>query len=186
VEGFRVIKVQCLPLGARRLTYLYANGSRGWLFDKKGYRKMQDHVNALVSGIRLPPRRNARLVGIGGTVRALARYHRSKSKGRSTGMGEDVMSAREVARDTNQFSRMGSRRLLSLASVGRGRAETMQAGSCVINLLMKAAGASHLIASPEGLREGALELFLNDRRWFRSKKLEATTVERVLVGKGGR
>jgi len=184
VEGFRVKKVMCLPLGARRLTYLYANGSKEWVFDKKGYGKMLDHVCNLVSGIKLPPGRGARLVGVGGTVRALARYRRSKVKSRS--MGEDSLTAREVARDAGEFYRMKRRELLSLSSVGRGRAETMQAGSCVVNQLIKVVGARELIASPYGLREGALTLFLHDRRWFKSKKLEASAVDRLLASKGGK
>jgi exopolyphosphatase/guanosine-5'-triphosphate,3'-diphosphate pyrophosphatase len=185
VEDFKVKKVQCLPLGARRLTYLYANASGGWLFDRKGYRRMQDCILAMISGVRLPSRRNARLVGVGGTVRALARYHRAKSRWKEAGMGEDVMSALEVARSTGEFSRMKKRELLSLPSIGRGRAETMQAGSCVINLLIKAVGARDLTASPDGLREGALTMFLHDRRWFKSKKLETITVDRLLAGRGG-
>ena len=184
-EDFRVKQVQCLPLGARRLTYLYANESRGWLFDQRGYGRMRDHVLSLVSRVRLPPRRNAKLVGIGGTVRALARYHRWKLRFKKSGADEDVMTANEVARAASQFSKMRRRELLSLPSVGRGRAETMQAGSYVINVLMKTVGARVLTASADGLREGALTIFLHDRRWFRSKKLETSTVERLLGAKEG-
>jgi len=183
-EGFKVKKVMCLPLGARRLTYLYAEGSKGWMFDKKGYGRMQQHVRNLVSGIGLPRGRGARLVGIGGTVRALARYRRSKVKSKSA--GEDSVTAREVARIAGEFYRMKRRELLSLKSVGRERAETMQAGSCVVNQLIKAVGASELIASPYGLREGALTLFLHDRHWFKSKKLEVPTVDRLVAAGGGR
>ena len=100
--------------------------------------------------------------------------------------GRDVMSALEVARTAGRFSRMKRRELLSLASVGRGRAETMQAGSCVINLLTKVTRAHELVISPDGLREGALALFLHDRHWFRSRKLESATVERLLATRRGK
>ncbi len=184
-EEFRVKKVLCLPLGARRLSYLYGSPKKGGLFVRKDYERMKDHILELLpSRKELRLAKKTKLVGIGGTVRALASYHADKSKYPFEKLHNYVMDYDEVAWTTTQFYRMKRRQMRSLRSMGQARAETMPAGSCVVRLLMKSLGISELVASTHGLREGTLSLFLHDHRWFTARSFEPATIDRQLGSSG--
>jgi exopolyphosphatase / guanosine-5'-triphosphate,3'-diphosphate pyrophosphatase len=184
-EDFKVKKVLCLPLGARRLTYLYGSPKKGGLFVRKDYERMKDHILELLpSRKELRLAKKTRLIGVGGTVRALASYHADKSKYPFEKLHNYVMDYDEVAWTTSQFFRMKRRQMRSLRSMGQARAETMPAGSCVIRLLMKSLGISELAASTHGLREGSLALFLHDHRWFTARSFEPATIDRQLTSAG--
>ena len=186
-EEFKVKKVLCLPLGARRLSYLYGSPKKGGLFVRKDYERMKDHILELLpSRKELRLSKKTKLVGVGGTVRALASYHANKSKYPFEKLHNYEMDYDEVAWTTTQFLRMKRRQMRSLPSMGQARAETMAAGSCVIRLLMKNLGISDLVASTHGLREGTLSLFLHDHRWFTARSFEPSTIDRHLsyAGRG--
>jgi exopolyphosphatase/guanosine-5'-triphosphate,3'-diphosphate pyrophosphatase len=184
-EEFKVKKVLCLPLGARRLTYLYGSPKKGGLFVRKDYERMKEHILELLPGRKeLRLAKKTKLVGVGGTVRALASFYSDKSRYPFEKLHNYVMDYPEVAWTASQFFRMKRRQMRSLASMGQARAETMAAGSCVIRLLMKTLGISELVASTHGLREGTLSLFLHDRRWFTAKSFELSTVDRQLSSAG--
>jgi exopolyphosphatase/guanosine-5'-triphosphate,3'-diphosphate pyrophosphatase len=184
-EDFKVKKVLCLPLGARRLSYLYGSPKKGGLFVRKDYERMKDHILELLpNGKELRLAKGARLVGVGGTVRALASYHADRSKYPFEKLHNYVMDYGEVAWTTSQFFRMRRRQMRSLRSMGQARAETMAAGSCVVRLLMKSLGVNELVASTHGLREGTLSLFLHDHRWFTARSFEPATIDRQLSTAG--
>ncbi|MDA4118081.1 MAG: hypothetical protein OK455_07035 [Thaumarchaeota archaeon] len=182
-EDYKVKKVFCLPLGARRLTYLYGS-AKGGLFIRKDFERMKDHILELLPGKELHVARNAKLVGVGGTARAVARYHIDKSRYPFEKLHNYVMDYDEVAWTNAQFFRMKKRELKSLPSMGLSRAETMAAGSSVVRLLMKSLGFSELVISTHGLREGTLALFLHNHRWFNSKSFEPSTIDRQLSSTG--
>ena len=186
-EDFKVKRVLCLPLGARRLTYLYGSPKKGGLFVRKDYDKMKDHVLELLptrKELRLA--KKAKLVGVGGTVRALASYHAHRSKYEFEKLHNYVMDYDEVAWTTSQFFRMKRSQMRSLPSMGQARAETMAAGSSVVRLLMKSLGLSELVTSTHGLREGTLSLFLHDHRWFTARSFETSTIDKQLASAGRR
>jgi len=184
-EDFRVKKVLCLPLGARRLSYLYGSPKKGGLFVRKDYERMKDHILELLPNRKeLRLAKKTKLVGVGGTVRALASYHADRSKYLFEKLHNYVMDYDEVAWTTSQFYRMKRRQMRSLRSMGQARAETMAAGSCVVRLLMKNLGISELVSSTHGLREGTLSLFLHDHRWFNAKSFEPATIDRQLSSAG--
>ena len=184
-EDFKVKKVLCLPLGARRLSYLYGSPKKGDIFVRKDYERMKDHILELLPNRKeLRLAKKTRLVGVGGTVRALAGYHADKSKYPFEKLHNYVMDYDEVAWTTAQFYRMKRRQMRSLTSMGQARAETMAAGSCVVRLLMKNLGISELVASTHGLREGTLSLYLHDRRWFNARSFEPATIDRHLSSTG--
>jgi len=184
-EDFKVKKVLCLPLGARRLSYLYGNQKKGGLIQRRDYERLKDHaLELLPTRKELHLGKKTRLIGVGGTVRALASYHADRSKYPFEKIHNYTMDYDEVAWTTSQFLRMKRRQMKSLRSMGQARAETMAAGSCVIRLLMKNLGISELVASTHGLREGTLALFLHDHRWFTARSFEPSTIDRQLASAG--
>jgi exopolyphosphatase/pppGpp-phosphohydrolase len=55
---------------------------------------------------------------------------------------------------------MKPKEIAKISGIGRSRATTITAGSCVINLFMMKLGFKEIIASPSGLRDGILSSFL--------------------------
>jgi exopolyphosphatase / guanosine-5'-triphosphate,3'-diphosphate pyrophosphatase len=184
-EEFKVKKVLCLPLGARRLTYLYGNPKKGGVILRKDYERMKDHILELLPNRKeLRLAKKAKLVGVGGTVRALAGFYADRSRYPFEKLHNYVMGYDEVAWTSSQFFRMKKREMKSLRTMGLARAETMAAGSCVVRLLMKTLGIPELVSSTHGLREGTLSLFLHDHRWFHAKSFEPSTIDRQLSSTG--
>jgi exopolyphosphatase/guanosine-5'-triphosphate,3'-diphosphate pyrophosphatase len=184
-EEYKVKKIMCLPLGARRLSYLYGTAKKGGLIMKKDYERMKEHILELLptrKELRLP--KGTKMVGVGGTVRAVARYHIDKTRYRFEKLHNYEMSYNDVAWTATQFAKMKRREMKSLQSMKVARAETMAAGSCVVRLLMKNLGISELVTSSHGLREGTLALFLHDHRWFNAKSFEQVTIDRQLASAG--
>lgn len=184
-EEFKVKKVLCLPLGARRLTYLYGSPKKDGLIMRKEYERMKEHILELLpSRKELRIAKGAKLVGVGGTVRAVASYYSDRSKYPFEKLHNFVMDYDEVSWTTSQFMSMKKREMKSLRSMGQARAETMAAGSCVVRMLMKNLGISELVTSSHGLREGTLSLFLHDHRWFTARSFEQATIDRQLASAG--
>jgi len=181
--GYKVRKVLSLPLGARRLTFRFAN--KNGLFQKKGYEKLKDRIFDLLPSRReLRLERGAKLVGVGGTIRAMARFHQTESGYALEKVHNYRMSYEDVNWCANRFLKMNKRDRSSMRAIGPSRSETMAAGACVVRSLMKKLGFSELVCSAHGLREGTLSLFLHDKRWFKSKILEPVTIERQLSSAG--
>ncbi len=152
---------------------------------RKDYERLKEHILELLPGRReLRLNKRAKLVGVGGTVRALARYHLDRSRYPFEKLHNYRMDYDEVAWITSQFFRMKRQEMKSLQSMGQARAETMAAGSCVIRLLMKNLGVNELVTSTHGLREGTLALFLHDHRWFTARSFEPSTIDRQLTLSG--
>jgi exopolyphosphatase/pppGpp-phosphohydrolase len=55
---------------------------------------------------------------------------------------------------------MKPKEIAKISGIGRSRATTITAGSCVINLFMMKLGFKEIIASPSGPRDGILSSFL--------------------------
>ena len=68
-EEFKVKKVICLPLGARRLSYHYGDPKKGGLIVRKDYERMKKHILELLPTRKeLSIKNGAKIVGVGGTV----------------------------------------------------------------------------------------------------------------------
>ncbi|MDA4122671.1 MAG: hypothetical protein OK456_05755 [Thaumarchaeota archaeon] len=164
-EGSRVSEIMSLPLGALRLTELYA-GNDG-RFSKKDYNRMRRRMTELLPSRReLGLRKGTRLMGVGGTLRALARYdqwlrgyplnkvHNYRLRRKS------IMSIHKLLR------RMGPEKISRIEAFGKDRAESITAGSIVIGTLMGRLDLDEVVVSTHGLRDGVLSEFLRDPRSY--------------------
>ena len=58
------------------------------------------------------------------------------------------------------FYKMRPKEIAKISAIGRNRANTITAGSCIIDMLMMKLGFGSIIASASGLREGIMSSFL--------------------------
>ncbi|MCI0558819.1 MAG: Ppx/GppA family phosphatase, partial [Nitrososphaera sp.] len=164
-ENYAIKKLKSYPLGALRLTQLFGRGDG--TFSKKNYSKMLRHVQEVLPNPKefdLSP--DTVLVGVGGTLRAMARYEQEKQDYVLDKIHGFEMDGSAVASVAEELSSMDEEELSETQAIGSNRVDTITAGSAVIDALMKMYGFEKLTVSAQGLREGILSVFVRESRTF--------------------
>ena len=171
-------RILSVPLGGLRLTDLYAkpNGS----YTKKNYARMRKRILELLPEKKhLPTSKSLDLVGVGGSVRALARYDQMRREYPLNKLHNYSMKKNAVESDHLALRRMSTRTLRKNPAIGQERSQSIIAGSLVVHLLMEKIGLRKLIVSTHGLRDGVLSAFLESPSSYRQG-----LVDRVLIREG--
>ena len=166
-NDFRIKSILSLPLGALRLTYAYGKGDE--TFSKKGYEKMSERIRDLLPSRReLGMGRETRLIGVGGNLRAIARYHQERTRYPFQKVHNYSMSIDSIDSIGRKLLKTSPNKIAKIKTIGGSRAGTVVAGTCVVRNLMKKLGFREIVISTHGLREGTLAMHLFDRRGFTS------------------
>jgi exopolyphosphatase/guanosine-5'-triphosphate,3'-diphosphate pyrophosphatase len=175
-ENFKIKKLISLPLGALRLTQIYSS-TRG-KYNKKNYSRMEEYIAK-----RLPDRKgldinpDTALVGVGGTLRAMARYDQEMKKYPLDKIHNYKIDFDHVQSINSTLHKMTSDEIAKIDAVGSDRAETITAGSCVIKVLMGRLEFENILVSAQGLREGVLSAFLQPKGYY-SQNINQTQIQR--------
>ena len=168
-------KILSVPLGGLRLTDLYAKPDGS--YTKKNYARMRKRILELLPEKKhLPPSKNLDLVGVGGSVRALARYDQMRREYPLNKLHNYSMKKNAVESVHRALRRMSTRTLKKSPAIGQERSQSIIAGSLVVHLLMEKIGFRKLIVSTHGLRDGVLSAFLESPGAYRQG-----LVDRVLI-----
>jgi len=167
-ENFKIRKFISLPIGALRLSL--SHGRMDDIFDKERYENMRQYIlESLPDKKELEMSPKAKLLGVGGTLRAIARYHYYYNyyydqKLRSGELDSKIRNCRidyeSIATIHKKLYKMKPKYIAKISAIGKNRANTITAGSCVIGMLMMKLGFGKVIASASGLRDGILSSFL--------------------------
>lgn len=148
-----------LPLGALVTTRQFV-GHGG--FDHRSTTLLREYIRK-----RLPPKsdlgrldQNTILVGVGGTLRAIARYEQEQTGYPLKKTHNYIMSRSSVQDIASHILSCDTDTLGAMYEIGRGRADIIQAGAIIVLELMKWYGFEAIVVSGSGLREGVLELAL--------------------------
>lgn len=177
-SDFKIRKVVSLPLGALRLSLEYGDGKG--TFQKQRSKSMRTKILKTlqeVSDFRVS--RRTRLVGAGGTVRALARRDQELSQYPFAKIQSYQIPYDSVNSMSKLFLKMSQKELANEREIGN-RAETIAAGTLVVKLLMKTLGMGELTVSAHGLREGTLSMYLLNQRSFHAGTVSEDDVERFV------
>ncbi len=161
--NFAIRKIASLPLGALRLSQLFSN-KRG-TFSKKDYFKLREHILEL-----LPPREELKqptttaLVGVGGTIRALASIDQEMKEYPLEKVHRYTLSKASVESIESELLDLKVKEIAKLDYIGAERAKTLTAGTTVISTLMEFYDLNELIVSTRGLRDGVLAAYLENPR----------------------
>jgi exopolyphosphatase/guanosine-5'-triphosphate,3'-diphosphate pyrophosphatase len=172
-----LVKVLSLPIGVLRLTQHYAD-SRG-KYSKKDMEEMGEEVLK-----HLPTRRaleaveGATLAGVGGTVRALARYDQELSRYPLCKVHNYVLKKAAVESMIEKLQGLTASEVARIEPIGGGRAETIVAGALVISSLMEKLSIDDLHASTHGLRDGVLSAFLDNPYMYLKGSMSESYVAR--------
>ena len=160
-EKSRIRRVFSTPLGGLRLTDLYASGNGR--FAKKNYAKMSERILDLLPDRKeLPRLGKLGLVGAGGTVRAIARYHQMIIDYPLDKLHNYTMDRNSVEQIHRTLRKMSPKQIGNISVIGEDRAKSIVAGSLVILLMMRKLRILNLVVSTHGLRDGVLSAFLKD------------------------
>ena len=135
-ENFKIKKVISLPLGALRLSQLYSDDGNHRSFTKKNYSRLEQHILQ-----ELPDRKelnlspDTTLVGVGGTLRAIARYDQDFHHYILDKIHNYRIDYESVDFISKKLYKMTADEIAKIDAVGNNRAETITAGSCIINIL---------------------------------------------------
>ena len=165
--NYGIKKLKSYPLGALRLSQMF--GKKDGSFTKKDYEKMEKHIiEALPDRKELDLSPDTTLVGVGGTLRAMVRYHQELKDYQLDKVHNYQMDSQAVSSIADELYEMDADDLEAIKAVGSNRVDTIAAGGCIINALMQKFGFERIVVSAEGLREGILSVFIRDPKTFYS------------------
>ena len=178
-EKFKIKKVISLPLGALRLTHQF-NAKNG-KFSEKNQKDLKRYIWNLLPGKKdLEMNKSTQLVGVGGALRALARYEQRVSSYSLDKIHNYKIGRKSLDYTINGLSKMSSDDIAKIPILGSSRAETIIAGSYVIETLMEKYDFSELYVSNHGLREGILSVFLEDPKTYTTGCLTAERIRKTI------
>ncbi|MDA4110997.1 MAG: hypothetical protein OK439_00550 [Thaumarchaeota archaeon] len=166
----KVRKIFSLPLGGLRLTQLY--GDRDGLFKEKAYSRMESRIHELLPAREeLHLKDDTILVGVGGNLRALARWDQNLKDYPLNKIHNYSIKRESIEAMSRELSNLSISRIAEIDVIGRDRAQTLAAGSLVIASLMKKLNLRRVIVSTHGLRDGILSSFLTDPLGYHKGKI---------------
>lgn len=166
-SNFAIKKTMSLPLGALRLTQLFAN-KRG-LFPKKNYSKLRKYVMDLSPDKDdLSLRQKTAFIGVGGTVRALANIDQEMNEYPLEKVHRYALVRESVDFILGELVEKKISEISKLDFIGEERARTVTAGATVVSTIMEKLGIEELIVSAQGLRDGILAAFLENPDAYQS------------------
>ena len=181
-EGFKIRKVISLPLGALRLTQQF--GDEPYRFSEKGYKNMRRFISKLLPEKKeMNLGRDTKLVGVGGVLRALARYDQKIYRYPLDKIHNYRIDSKFLGSTAKQLYKMTYEEIAKISVVGSSRAETIVAGACVIDTILDRYGFDNVCVSNHGVREGALSVFLENPKAYHSKNITAEQIRQTLGSK---
>jgi exopolyphosphatase/guanosine-5'-triphosphate,3'-diphosphate pyrophosphatase len=176
-ENFKIKKLISLPLGALRLSQSYSD--IGGRLTKKSYSRMEEHIIK-----NLPDRKeldispDTTLVGVGGTLRAMARYDQETKKYPLDKIHNYSIDFDHIHSINSTLRKMTSYEIAKIDAVGTNRAETITAGSCIMKVLMQKLEFENILVSAQGLREGILSAFLQSSKGYYLQNINQNQIQR--------
>jgi exopolyphosphatase/guanosine-5'-triphosphate,3'-diphosphate pyrophosphatase len=141
-----------LPLGALRLTDRFGTGE---VVIADQVLALRAHVDELLASVPWLPEVRGRIVGVGGTIRALGKVDR-RQRGWNIGHGHGYWLGRDaIERQWEWCSRVDAERRKALPGLAAHRVETVTAGVMVVARLLALREARGLCVNSYGVREGA-------------------------------
>ena len=170
-KDFKVKKIISLPLGALRLSEKFVSNSNRVLSKKDALLLEKEIDDSLSSSSDLKILKDMPLVGIGGSVRAIARYHQKITKYPLTDLHNYVMDSFTLRSIRKNLCKLRYDEIAAIDAIGKKRARSITAASIVIDRLVQKLEITKIIVSTYGLREGYLSEYLRSPLDIYSRKL---------------
>ncbi len=141
-----------LPLGALRTTNEFIKSDPP---TNKEVRNLKRHLkHALVDAGITPPESDDVLVGTGGSIRNLAKIDRKSHRSPIPRLHGYHLPLQQVQRITSTLSTSDYARRSNMSGLNSDRADSIVGGAIAAQVVMELLGATDLLVSGKGLREG--------------------------------
>jgi exopolyphosphatase/guanosine-5'-triphosphate,3'-diphosphate pyrophosphatase len=141
-----------LPLGALRLSHRFLQQDPPSLGD---LRRLKEHVHKELERVGLQRLgEDDRLVGTGGTIRNLAKVDRRSRSYPIERVHGYSLSRKRIREMSSSLAERRQARRASTPGLSDARADSIVGGAIAIETLMETVGASRVLVSGEGVREG--------------------------------
>jgi exopolyphosphatase/guanosine-5'-triphosphate,3'-diphosphate pyrophosphatase len=120
---------------------------------------------------------NTKVVGVGGSLRAIARYDQKIRRYPLNILHNYVLDYNSIQSIRKKFSKMISCDIADIDAIGSNRAPSITAASIVINTMMQKLEIDKVVVSTHGLREGCLVEYLNNPKMKQSVRLCAKNIQ---------
>ncbi|NGQ96562.1 Ppx/GppA family phosphatase [Brevibacillus sp. SYP-B805] len=151
-EGRALSSAISMPFGALTLTERFRSKAGDGRVEAEELRRYLR--TAFGREAWLGSRRGLPVIGLGGTVRNIARVHRHLIHYPLESAHQYAMSKEQVDETLRMLSGLSLRQLQELPGLSKDRADLIVAGGMIIQTLMEAVEAPILLISGNGLREG--------------------------------
>ena len=153
VRGGRPIAFASLPLGALRLTRRFFRHDPP---TGREMRALRAEIRSQVLGALPPASRDAEMLGLGGTIRTLARIHLAVAAGRRCARHGLRLLQSDITAIRERLESVPLRRRRRIRGLRAERADIMLAGTMVVEELMQFGGYRTLTVCTLGVRDGVL------------------------------
>ena len=136
-KNFQIQKVVSLPLGSLRLTQQFSPDLQ---YSQKTISKMKEHIKNLLpnrESLGIPNDDEIILVGVGGTLRALAKYDQDRKNYPLKKLHNYKFSYDDIYSISQELFQKNIDKISQIPSIGNSRSDTIKAGSLVIVEFMK-------------------------------------------------
>jgi exopolyphosphatase/guanosine-5'-triphosphate,3'-diphosphate pyrophosphatase len=151
LRGGEVLKAMSVPLGAVRTTSRFFRHDPPTAAEVHALRR---EVRELVNGAIPPASDGGVLVGLGGTVRTLARIDRGGGRGRK--LHAIRLSRTAVSAIARRLASLSLRRRRAVPGLKPERADVIAAGALTVEELMEIGEYERLVVCAHGVRHGVL------------------------------
>ena len=152
VEGRRVVNSISLPYGAVVLTEGFLKNGDATKADLK---RTEEFMEGQIKAIPwLRNRKGTTVVGLGGSIRNLAKIHRSLKGFFIDGLHNYAIDAADVASNYDRITGLKTAERKRMQGLGKDRADIIVGGLVPLKVLMEHTKAERLLISGHGLREG--------------------------------
>ena len=179
-KNFEIQNVSSLPLGALRLTQQFSAGQG---YSGKDVSDMRSHIADSLpdrESLGLSGADGPVLVGVGGTLRAMAKYDQQATGYPLAKLHNYSMPYESLRSISQDLLSKTAQEVARIESIGSGRAHIVQAGSLVVSELARKLGFESLVVSAQGLREGTLSLSLQFPEDFAAHGIDAVHVQDLI------
>ncbi len=158
-NNFEIKKVMSMPLGALRLTQQFGGRTKS----EKDISMMQSHINESLptrEALGISDGIDHVLVGVGGTLRKIAKYHQQMIHYPLSKVHNYSMSYESLKSISDELLSGTSKDISRIESIVGGNTHIIQVGALIISEIVRKLGFTSLVISAQGLREGTLSLSL--------------------------
>jgi exopolyphosphatase/guanosine-5'-triphosphate,3'-diphosphate pyrophosphatase len=153
VRRGRIARTASVPLGTVRMTKRFVRADPP---EPRELRALRAEIRREIDAVLPTARRGDEIVGLGGTIRTLARMHLVERRGRRRHRQGLRLSQADLTAIRARLEAVSLRQRRELRGLTPERADTILAGAILVEEVLMSGGYPTLVISTRGVRDGVL------------------------------